>query len=195
MKETNLVGSDVKIDFEPVLARLDEELSVIGQTLTLVCAGGYVMQQNGYRGTSDIDAFYENNAEIESIIKKIGDEFGINKPDEMWLNNSISNMNPAPPDEFCETIYTFSKLTVKSVGINYLIGMKLTSGREQDLIDIGTILKHDNNKQPFELYSLLAGMGFDIDISVMLDAYEKAHGMDWLDDFYLNNQDNLREYF
>ena len=76
-----------------------------------------------------------------------------------------------------------------------LIGMKLESGREQDLKDLGEILKRDNNEKPFELLSMLAGIGFEIDISGLLDAYERAHGMDWLDDFYLKNQDELRKYF
>ena len=56
-------------------------------------------------------------------------------------------------------------------------------------------MKQDNNEQPFELLSELADMKFDIDISVLLDAFEKAHGMDWLDKFYVKNQSELRKYF
>ena len=26
-------------------------------------------------------------------------------------------------------------------------------------------------------------------------AYERAHGMEWLDEFYVKNQDELRKYF
>ena len=79
--------------------------------------------------------------------------------------------------------------------ITYLIGMKLASEREQDMIDVGAILKNNKNEQPFELLSLLTGMEFDIDISGLLDAYERAYGMNWLDEFYFNNQDKLRNYF
>jgi len=81
------------------------------------------------------------------------------------------------------------------VSITYLMGMKLASGREQDLMDVGDILKKNRNEKPFELLSELIGMRFDIDISGLLDAYEKAHGMDWLDEFYVNNQDYLRKFF
>ena len=183
------------IDFEPVFKLMNEELSQAGQTLLLICAGGYVMQLNGYRGTLDVDAFYENSKIIEAIIRKVGDTFGINKPDELWLNNSIANMNPRPPNEHCEPVCQFSNLVVKAVSITYLMGMKLASGREQDLMDVGDILKKSRNEKPFELLSELVGMRFNIDISGLLDAYEKAYGMDWLDEFYVNNQDYLRKFF
>ena len=186
---------DSVIDFVPVFKLMNEELFQVGQTLLLICAGGYVMQLNGYRGTLDVDAFYESSKTVEAIIRKVGDAFGINRPDELWLNNSIANMNPRPSDEYCEPVYQFSNLVVKAVSISYLMGMKLASGREQDLMDVGDILKKNKNEKPFELLSELVGMGFNIDISGLLDAYEKAHGMEWLDEFYIDNQDDLRKHF
>jgi hypothetical protein len=184
-----------QINFEPVFRRLNEELTAKEQSLSLVCAGGYVMQQKGYRATVDVDAFYKSNAEIEAAILKVGEEFGINKPDESWLNNSISNMNSEPPDEHCEVIYKFTNLTVSAVSITYLLGMKLISGRGQDIIDVATVLKHDNNKSPIELMSKLIDMKFEVDISDLLDAFELAFGMDWLEEFYIKNQNELRRYF
>ena len=182
-------------DFVPAFKMLNDELKKINESLELICAGGYVMQLNGYRGTSDIDAFYKSNVAIESIIRRVGDEFGINKPDELWLNNSISNMNPAPPDMYCEVVHKLSNLTVKAVEMTYLIGMKLMSARGQDLIDLAVIIKDRNNFQPFELLSRLVEMNFDIDISILLDAFEGAHGMDWLDTFYRENEAELRKFF
>ena len=188
-------NNSAQIDFKLAFEKLNDELSRIGQSLTLVCAGGYVMQMNGYRGTADIDAFYKSNADIESIIRKVGDECELNKPDELWLNNSIANMNPEPPDEYCEPVYSFSNLMVKAVSIMYLIGMKLESGREQDLIDAGTILKNEKHENPVGLLKILISMKFHIDISSILDVFEKAHGMEWLEEFYLSNQEELREFF
>jgi len=195
MKGSILADNDGIIDFEPVFMRMNDELSLIGQSLRIVCAGGYVMQLNGYRGTADIDAYYESSQAIEAIIRKVGDEFGINQPDELWLNNSIANMNPQPLDEYCRLVHLFSNLVVEAVSIKYLIGMKLVSGRVQDVIDVGDILNRDNNVQPFELLSELESMEFDVDISVLLDAFERAHGMDWLDGFYKDNQGELIKYF
>ena len=97
--------------------------------------------------------------------------------------------------ENCEMVNELPNLEEKVDNINYLVGMKLMSGREQDLMDVGDILKKDRNEKPFELLSKLSGMKFVIDISELLDAYEKAHGLDWLDEFYVNNQEELRKYF
>ncbi|MCL2546412.1 MAG: DUF6036 family nucleotidyltransferase [Oscillospiraceae bacterium] len=183
------------IDFEIVFRQLNAELIKIDATLELVCAGGYVLQLHGYRATADIDAFFINNKMTEDAIRKVGDEFNINKADELWLNNSISNLNPKPPAEYLETVHQFSNLIVKAVDIRYLIGMKLVSAREQDLKDVAEILKRDKNKLPLELLSKLGNMGFEIDISVLLDGFEKAYGIQWLEEFYKNNEAELRNYY
>ena len=185
----------MNIDFEPVFIRLNEEIAKTGQILKLVCAGGYVLQRHGYRATLDIDAFYKSNEEINEIIKQVGDEFGINKADELWLNNSIVNLNPEPPDKYCVPVHQFSNLIVKEVSINYLIGMKLYSQRLQDLRDVASILRQNKDEQPFELLTELTNMKFNIDISILLEVFEMAHGMDWLDNFYAENSNELRKYF
>ena len=191
---TNKNG-DRSINFEPAFKMLNDELSLLNESLVLVCAGGYVMQLYGYRGTADIDAFYQSNAAIESAIRKVGDASGINKPDELWLNNSISTMNPEPPDSYCEVVHSFSHLTVKAVELHYLIGMKMVSARGQDLIDLADIIKSRKDLQPFGLLAKLVEMHFEIDISILLDAFEGAYGMEWLDTFYRENEAELQKYF
>ena len=161
------------IDFESVFHLLNEELVKIDQSLELVCAGGYVMQLNGYRATVDVDAFYESNKTIEHIIRKVGDEFGINN------------------EEDCELIHQFTNLTVKAVNIIYLVGMKLASAREQDLKDVAGILKDNTNQQPFQLMEKLKDMKFDVDVSVLLDAFGRAYGIEWLEKFYVANESEL----
>jgi len=194
MKENNENTNGI-IDFKPVFEQLNNELAEIEMTLELICAGGYVMQLHGYRATADVDAFYKSSVELDILIKKVGDDFRINKPDELWLNNSIANMNPEPSKEYIKTVHNFSNLTVNAVDLMYLIGMKLVSGREQDLKDVGTILKNDKNDQPFDLLLKLHDMEFNVDISNLLDAYENAYGINWLDEFYSSNQDEMRKYF
>ena len=188
-------NGNIGINFEPVFERLNEELSAKSISLNLVCAGGYVMQLHGHRGTADIDAFFRSNAEIDRIIEKVGDEFEINRPDELWLNNSISNMNPTPPAEHRELAYKFSNLTVEIVTITYLLGMKLHSGRDQDLKDAADIIRKDGVQEPFELMEELENIGFTVDISNLLDTFGEAHGIDWLTNFYEENQNKLQEYF
>ena len=188
-------GANNRIDFKPVFERLNEELSKLNILLELVCGGGFVMQLHGYRATVDVDAFFTSNKMIESAIRLVGDSFGINKVDELWLNNAISNLNAAPPAEYVKTVYQFSNLTVKAIDLTYLVGMKLKSGRELDLADVAEILKQGNHNQPLALLSELSEMGFDVDISMLLGAFGEAHGMEWLDQFFRDNEREISEYY
>ena len=178
-----------------VFEMLNNELAEHNESLNLVCAGGYVLQLNGYRGTVDVDAFFNSNAAIDSIICKVGDMFGINKPDELWLNNALSKMNPEPPGRYCTLVHQFSNLTVLAVDLLYLIGMKLTSARGQDVRDVVEVIRNTKELQPFELLKKLTERGFSIDISILLDAYGEALGMEWLEQFYNENEHKLGEFF
>ena len=190
-----IFGNKNFIDFMPVFKMLNDELTGQNESLSLVCAGGYVLQLNGYRGTADVDAFFNSNAVIEKIIRKVGDIFGINKPDELWLNNSLSNMNPEPPSKYCKLIHQFPNLTVLAVDLLYLVGMKLTSARGQDMKDVVEIIRNNKDLEPFELSKKLTEMGFAIDISILLDAYGEARGMEWLEQFYKEHEHKLSELF
>ena len=48
---------------------------------------------------------------------------------------------------------------------------------------------------PIELFAELKNMGFNIDIAVLLDAYEQAYGMAWLEQFYIDNESELQKLF
>ena len=184
-------GIGISIDFTPVFEMLNNELTAHNESLRLICAGGYALQLYGYRGTLDVDAFFSSNTVIESCIRKVGDVFGINQPDELWLNNSLSNMNPVPPVKHCKLVHQFSNLTVLAVDLLYLLGMKLTSARGQDMKDAAAIIKKTNALQPFDLSKKLTEMGFMIDISNLLDAYGDALGMQWLEQFYNENEHGM----
>ena len=188
-------GNGIFIDFTAIFEMLNDELAVHNESLRLVCAGGYVLQLNGYRGTADVDAFFCSNAVIDNVIRKVGDIFGVNKPDELWLNNSLSAMNSMPPDKHCKLVHQFSNLTVLAVDLLYLVGMKLTSARGQDMKDVAEIIRNTEEQQPFELSKKLTEMGFLIDISVLLDAYGEALGMKWLEKFYNENEHELGRFF
>ena len=188
-------SNNTAIDFELVFRILNDELALHNEFLKLICAGGYVLQLNGYRGTNDVDAFFKSNITIENIIHKVGDAFGINKPDELWLNNSIANMNSEPLDKYCKIVYQFSNLVVLAVDLIYLVGMKLKSARGQDIRDVSEIIKNTKNLQPFELLKTLDGMGFTIDVSILLDAYGEAHGMEWLEEFYIMHEQEISKFF
>ncbi|MCL2366611.1 MAG: DUF6036 family nucleotidyltransferase [Oscillospiraceae bacterium] len=161
-------------------------------TLELICVGGYILQLHDYKYTVDVDAFYNSSTELDQIIQKVGDALGINRPDEPWLNNAVANMNQKPSEQFIENIFQFSNLIVNSANLNYVVGMKLHSGRDQDIDDIKGILK-SKDTDLFTFKSELEEMGFRPDIAVLLDAYERAHGLEWLAAFYEENGEKLMQ--
>lgn len=49
---------------------------------------------------------------------------------------------------------------------------------------------------PFNTFEDLKKMGFDsIDFSVLLEGFSYAYGLDWLEEFFKENQDKLRRYY
>lgn len=181
---------------KPVFEALNQELVRANLALTIICVGGYVLEYHGLRATQDVDAFYEENQKINEIIAHVGQEFNLNTHEELWLNNNVANMNKQPPLSLCETLYSFENLTVLVAPLEYVLGMKMVSTREQDLKDIGTIIKYKHFRSPFNTFDSLKKMGFDsIDFSVLLEGFSYAYGMDWLENFFEENQDELRKYY
>jgi hypothetical protein len=175
---------------------LNEELAKEGLNLALICVGGFVLEHYGFRSTQDVDAFYRETPIIKEIIYRVGEQLGLNTSEELWLNNSVANLNPLPPIEYCEVLYSFETLTVYVVSLDYILGMKLTSTREQDLKDVGEIIKYKGLRSPFELYDYLNQLGFaPLDFAYVLEGFNLAYGMDWLRDFFEQNQEELRNYY
>lgn len=50
-------------------------------------------------------------------------------------------MNKQPPLSLCEPLYSLENLTVLVAPLEYVLGMKMVRTREQDLKDIGAIVK------------------------------------------------------
>lgn len=79
---------DKKVLFEA----LNTELAKENIDLEIICVGGFVLEYYNLRGTQDVDAFYQEDVKIRSIIEKVGDDFDVNEPDELWLNNNVANI-------------------------------------------------------------------------------------------------------
>lgn len=66
--------------------------------------------------------------------------------------------------------------------------MKLKSMREQDVEDIGLIIKKLEIKSPDKLEKTLIQYDFvNIDISILLEAFSYAYGMDRLENYIRDN--------
>jgi len=175
-----------------IFAALNKRLGDAGITLEIICVGGFVLSHNGMRATQDIDGFYETNALIESIVREIGDEFSINNDDELWLNNSVQNMNIKPEVTICELLYEFSNLKVYLAPLDYVAGMKLESCREQDIIDVAAIVKLMSIEDPNALKEIFKNYGFDgFDESLILEVFGEAYGMEWLEEYYIKHEEEI----
>lgn len=175
---------------------LNRRLLKADMELTVICAGGYVLSHYGMRTTQDIDGFFQTNPAINQMIKEVGDLFGINTPKELWLNNSVQNLNDKPSEEICDTVYDFSNLHVLIVPLDYVAGMKLSSAREQDIQDVAAIIRKKNIQEPDELLNTIHRYGFYyIDESVLLESFGIAYGMDWLEKYYLEHEEDINKRF
>lgn len=181
-------------DKEVYFKALNEELAKNNMTLDIICVGGFVLEYHGLRGTKDVDAFYQDSFALEQIIEKVGEKYHINTSDELWLNNSVANMNDIPPISDCEKLYSYSHLTVYAPSLEYILGMKAKSGRAQDIEDMGEIIKHLRLTSPFEVQKLISANGLGYDFSDILEAFSLAYGMEWLEQFYIENQEELGRY-
>lgn len=175
---------------------LNEELAKEGLNLALICVGGFVLEHYGFRSTQDVDAFYRETPKIKEVIYRVGEQLDLNTSEELWLNNSVANLNPRPPFDFCEVLYSFENLTVYIVSLDYLLGMKLTSAREQDLKDVGDVIRYRELQSPIALSKFLKKNGFKtVDFAYILEGFSRAYGMDWLRDFFEKHQEELCKYY
>ncbi|MBG9367188.1 hypothetical protein I2503_03535 [Streptococcus mitis] len=72
----------------------------------------------------------------------------------------------------------------------------MMSSREQDVLDIGKIIKMEKMTSPFETFRALKELGFEnMDFSVLLEGFSYAYGLEWLESFFVENQEKLQRFF
>ena len=173
---------------------LNEKLAENNLTLDITCAGGFVLQKLGIRATMDVDAFFSASSKIDSIINSVGEELGINEEDENWLNNSIANMNREPSKQYKEPYKSYSNLNVFTVTPEYLIGMKLNSGREKDFKDVSLLIQKLDLQSPVQLYKDLRKMKFRPDFADIIACFGDAYGHKWLATYYNDHAMEIADY-
>ena len=183
----------IRNEFE-VFKRLNEKLKENNLTLTVIAVGGFVLSHYGIRMTQDVDGFYDESEALASIIREVGNEFGINSPYELWLKNSVENVNVRPVEDICDPLYTFSNLLVLMPPLEYIAAMKLCSGRKQDIEDVASIIRLRNIESPKELKERTIAFNLGpIDISLLFEAFSAAYGLEWLEKYYLEHEDEIIE--
>ena len=117
-----------------LFAEVDEELQAVGAPpVRLEIAGGASMLlRRGSRVTGDVDVVSEGmNDLVRRAARLVADRHNL-APD--WLNDGDKGLAVAlPPDT--QTVFSGSCLGIESVGPEYLLAMKLTAARPEDLAD------------------------------------------------------------
>ena len=118
----------------------------------ILIGGAAVLINYGFRDmTTDIDALIHAASSMKDAISRVGDRFDL--PTD-WLNADFTHTDSYSPKlaEFSVYYKTWSNvLTVRTVAAEYLIAMKLRSGRQykSDLSDvIGILFEHEKRGTP-----------------------------------------------
>lgn len=118
----------------------------------ILIGGAAILAGYGFREmTYDIDAVIVASSAMKEAINRVGDRLDLPNG---WLNTDFKNTNSYSDKLPAVSVYykTFSNIiTVRMVAAEYLIAMKLMSGRQykNDLSDIAGILwEHQRNGNP-----------------------------------------------
>ncbi len=179
-------------NIEMIFSELDKQLMRKKLKLNVICARGYVLKHYGIRETRDIDGFYNSTPEIRDIISTIGNKYKINQESELWLNNSVQNLNDKPPESICELVYEGTNLKIFIPPLEYIAGMKLRSERGLDIRDVAYIISYKKIKEPKSFKLQLEKYGFsDVDDSLILEAFSEAYGLEWLEKYYVREENEF----
>lgn len=121
----------------------------------ILIGGASVLVNYGFRDmTTDIDAVIHAASAMKDVINYVGDRF--NLPNG-WLNQDFIRTESYSPNlaRFSEYYRTYSNvLTIRTIAAEYLIAMKLRSGRQykSDLSDVlGILAEHEKHGEPITL--------------------------------------------
>ena len=138
------------------LKELGKEFRKLNGTKTpaeiILVGGAAILARYGFReGTNDIDAVILASSSMKEAIDRVGDKLGLPNG---WLNADFKRTSSFSDKLIEVSVYykTFSNiLTVRMISAEYLIAMKLMSGRQykNDLSDVvGILWEHQKTGYP-----------------------------------------------
>ena len=121
----------------------------------ILIGGASILVNYGFRDmTTDIDAVIQAASVMKDVINRVGDRYDLPNG---WLNQDFVRTESYSPSlsRFSEYYKTYSNvLTIRTVAAEYLIAMKLRSGRQykRDLSDVlGILAEHEKSGKPISL--------------------------------------------
>jgi hypothetical protein len=123
-----------------LFSELSDELISAGQTAQLFVVGGAAMAlaYDGSRSTRDVDAVFEPTTIVRQLAEKLAARHGLEGD---WINDAAKGFLPGA-DENARVVFESEALYVQVASPEYLLAMKLYSGRvERDLDDAITLYR------------------------------------------------------
>lgn len=121
----------------------------------VLVGGAAILTSYGFRDmTTDVDAIIHAASSMKDAINKVGDKFDL---PNRWINTDFMRTGSYSPRLDEVSVYYkkfFNVLTVRVVTNEYLVAMKLRSGRKykNDLSDIiGVLAYHERNNTPITM--------------------------------------------
>ena len=121
----------------------------------VLIGGASVLINYGFRNmTTDVDAMISGASAMKDAIHRVGDRYGLPNG---WLNSDFTHTDSYTPKlaEHAKHYRTFAYvLSIYTVSAEYLIAMKLRSGRQykNDLSDVlGILAEHEKNGAPISM--------------------------------------------
>lgn len=118
----------------------------------ILIGGAAVLVGYGFREmTTDVDAVIHASSAMKEAAGRVGDKYNL---PHRWLNSDFMRTDSYSPklEQFSVYYRTFSNvLQIRTISAEYLIAMKLRSGRKykNDLSDIiGILAEHENRENP-----------------------------------------------
>jgi len=128
----------------------------------ILIGGASILANYGFREmTYDMDAIITASSAMKEAISFVGEKFGLPNG---WLNTDFTRTKSYSQKLFEVSVYykTFSNIvTIRTVAAEYLIAMKLMSGRryKNDLSDIvGILWEHQKNARPITMEQINAAV-------------------------------------
>ncbi len=142
-----------KENLDACLSKLAKEFRKINGTKTpaeiILIGGAAVLTNYGFRDkTYDVDAIITASSSMKEAINKVGDELGLPNG---WLNSDFKETSSYSPklSQYSQFYKRFGYiLDVRTISGEYLVAMKLMSGRKykNDISDVIGILKEEKEQ-------------------------------------------------
>ena len=128
----------------------------------VLIGGASILVNYGFRGmTTDVDALIHASSSMKDAINQVGDKFDLPNG---WLNSDFAKTHSYSPKLYQYAVYyrTYANvLTVRTIAAEYLIAMKLCSGRQykNDLSDVlGVLAEHEKRGTPITMEQIQAAV-------------------------------------